>query len=58
LRIQEATRSPHPPYQRLLNIAASADAEEDIRQGLEDIAHGRTRPAREFLRLDMLLEAN
>ena len=35
-------------YQRLLDIAASADEEEGIRQGLEDVAHGRTRPAREF----------
>jgi len=34
-------------YQRLLDIAASADAEEGIRQGLEDVARGRTRPARE-----------
>jgi len=34
-------------YQRLLDIAARADAEEGIRQGLEDVAHGRTRPARE-----------
>lgn len=34
-------------YQRLLDIAASADAEEGIRQGLDDVAHGRTRPARE-----------
>jgi PHD/YefM family antitoxin component YafN of YafNO toxin-antitoxin module len=34
--------------QRLLNIAASAKAEEGIRQGLDDVAHGRTRPAREF----------
>jgi PHD/YefM family antitoxin component YafN of YafNO toxin-antitoxin module len=34
-------------YQRLLDIAASADAEEGIRQGLEDAARGRTRPARE-----------
>ena len=34
-------------YQRLLDIAARADAEEGIRQGLDDIAHGRTRPARE-----------
>lgn len=32
-------------YQRLLDIAASADAEEGIRQGLEDVAHGRTRRA-------------
>ena len=34
-------------YQRLLDIAAQADAEAGIRQGLDDAAHGRTRPARE-----------
>ena len=34
-------------YQRLLDIAARADAEEGIRQGLEDVVRGRTRPARE-----------
>jgi prevent-host-death family protein len=34
-------------YQRLLDIAASADAGEGIRQGLDDVAHGRTRPARD-----------
>jgi prevent-host-death family protein len=34
-------------YQRLLDLAARADAEEGIRQGLEDVAHDRTRPARE-----------
>ena len=34
-------------YQRLLDIAAFADAEEGIRQGLDDVAQGRTRPARE-----------
>jgi prevent-host-death family protein len=34
-------------YQRLLDIAASADEDEAIRQGLDDVAHGRTRPARE-----------
>jgi prevent-host-death family protein len=33
-------------YQRLLDIAAQADAEEGIRQGLEDVARRRTRPAR------------
>jgi len=32
-------------YQRLLDIAAQADASEGIRQGLEDIARRRTRPA-------------
>jgi prevent-host-death family protein len=36
-------------YQRLLDIAARADAEEGIREGPDDVAHGRTRPAREFL---------
>lgn len=35
-------------YQRLLDIAAAADAREAIRQGLEDVRKGRTRPAREF----------
>ena len=34
-------------YQRLLDLAARADAEEGIRQGLDDVAQGRTRPARE-----------
>jgi len=34
-------------YQRLLDIAAHAEAEEGIRQGLDDAAHGRTRRARE-----------
>ncbi len=34
-------------YQRLLDIAAQADAEEGIRQGLDDVAHGRTRPAKD-----------
>ncbi|HKN70427.1 MAG TPA: type II toxin-antitoxin system Phd/YefM family antitoxin [Terriglobales bacterium] len=35
-------------YQRLLDIAATANEEEAIRQGLEDVKAGRTRPAREF----------
>ncbi len=35
-------------YQRLLDIAARSDAEEGIRQGLEDAKKGRVRPAREF----------
>ncbi len=34
-------------YQRLLDIAARADEREAIRQGLEDVKAGRTRPARE-----------
>jgi hypothetical protein len=33
--------------QRLLDIAARADAEEGIRQGLEDAKQGKVRPARE-----------
>jgi prevent-host-death family protein len=32
-------------YQRLLDIAAFADDDEAVRQGLDDIANGRTRPA-------------
>ncbi|MGI9070053.1 MAG: type II toxin-antitoxin system Phd/YefM family antitoxin [Bryobacteraceae bacterium] len=35
-------------YQRLVDIAAQADAGEGIRQALEDIRKGRVRPAREF----------
>jgi prevent-host-death family protein len=35
-------------YQRLLDIAASADANEGIRQGMEDIAKNRVRSAKEF----------
>ncbi len=34
-------------YQRLLDIAARQDVFEAIRQGLDDAARGRTRPARE-----------
>lgn len=36
-------------YQRLLDLAAQNDAREGIRQGLEDAAESRTRPAREVL---------
>ena len=35
-------------YQQLLDIAARADAGEGIRQGLEDVKLGKSRPAREF----------
>jgi prevent-host-death family protein len=35
-------------YQRLLDIAARADVEEGIRQGLADAKKGKTRPAKEF----------
>ena len=35
-------------YQRLLNIAAEASAEEGIRQGLDQARNGKGRPAKEF----------
>ena len=35
-------------YQHLLDIAASASAEEGIRQGLDDVKQGKVWPAREF----------
>jgi len=35
-------------YQRVLDIAARAYAEEGIRQGLEDSRESRHRPARKF----------
>jgi prevent-host-death family protein len=35
-------------YQHLLDIAASASAEEGIRQGIDDVKQGKVRPAREF----------
>jgi len=38
-------------YQRLLDIAAQADAHEGIRQGIQDVKKGRLRPARESLEL-------
>lgn len=37
-------------YQRLLDEAAEASAEEGIRQGLEDVKHGRCQPVREFFK--------
>ena len=35
-------------YQRLLDIAARADAHEGTRQGMEDARKGKTRPAMQF----------
>jgi len=35
-------------YQRLLDIAARADMDEGVRQGLEDAKQGKSRPIREF----------
>jgi prevent-host-death family protein len=37
-------------YQRLLDVAARADAEEGIRQGLDDAKKGKIRPAKEVLK--------
>jgi len=37
-------------YQRLLDIAAQADAREGVRQGLEDAREGRVQPARQFFK--------
>jgi prevent-host-death family protein len=34
-------------YQRLLDLAAEANAAEGVRQGREDLENGRTRPARD-----------
>ena len=36
-------------FQRLMDLAARADATEGIRQGVEDLASGRHRPAREAM---------
>ena len=36
-------------YQRLLDVAAQADVNEGVRQGLEDVKEGRVTPAREAL---------
>jgi prevent-host-death family protein len=36
-------------YQRLLDLAAQADAQEGIHQGMEDVKNGRVRPARKAL---------
>jgi PHD/YefM family antitoxin component YafN of YafNO toxin-antitoxin module len=38
-------------YQKLLDIAARSDVYEAIRQGIEDAASGRTRPAKEAFAL-------
>jgi prevent-host-death family protein len=36
-------------YQRLLDIAARADMQEGVRQGLEEAKQGKSRPLTEFL---------
>ena len=35
-------------YQRLLDLAASVDASEGIRQGMDDVRKGKIRSAKEF----------
>jgi prevent-host-death family protein len=35
-------------YQRLLDLAAAADVNEGIRQGMEELRQGKGRPAKEF----------
>lgn len=45
----EAVMQDAQAYQRLLDIAAQSNALEGIRQGLQDVKKGRTRPAREAL---------
>lgn len=45
----EAVLQDAEAYQRLLDLAAQADAQEGIRQGMEDVKKGRLRPAREAL---------
>jgi prevent-host-death family protein len=37
-------------YQRLLDLAAAADAREGVRQGLEEARKKQGRPAREFFK--------
>jgi prevent-host-death family protein len=44
----EAVLQDPAAYQRLLDLAAEADAGEGIRQGLEELNRGEGRPAREF----------
>ena len=46
-RKAEAVVQDAESYQRVLDIAARADFNEAVRQGLDDLAHGRTRPAKE-----------
>jgi PHD/YefM family antitoxin component YafN of YafNO toxin-antitoxin module len=44
----EAVLQDPAEYQRLLDLAAQADAHEGIRQGLEQLRQGQGRPASEF----------
>jgi PHD/YefM family antitoxin component YafN of YafNO toxin-antitoxin module len=49
-RKAEAVVQDAKSYQRLLDIAAQSDIYEAIRQGADDVARGRTRPARGVFR--------
>jgi hypothetical protein len=53
----EAVSQDAEAHQRLLDIAAQADASEGIRQGLEDVKKDRVRPAREALEVFRRLHA-
>jgi prevent-host-death family protein len=44
----EAVLQDPAEYERMLDLLEAADVREAIRQGLEDIEAGRTRPAEEF----------
>jgi hypothetical protein len=44
--LAEAVVQDAQSYQQLLDSAARADVYEAVRQGVDDIVHGRTRPAR------------
>jgi hypothetical protein len=48
MRVSRLRREDPNERQRLLDIAAEADAAEGIRQGLEDVKNGRAQPAKEF----------
>lgn len=45
----DAVRQGADTYRRLIDIAARANASEGIRQGVDDLANGRHRSAREAL---------
>ncbi len=45
----EAVLQDAATYHRLMDIVARADAREGIRQGMDDLARGQHRPAREAL---------
>jgi hypothetical protein len=52
--MKRPTVFPTTDSQRLVDIAARLDVEEGIRQGLDDVAHGRNRPVRRVFGRDSL----